>query len=807
MFAVCLLAAAVSAAAEDEQIEEVVVQGSLRSLPGENVESVFGFGKSLLETPRSASTISSDQLERFAIDDIDELIVLAPGTFTQSFFGVAGALDVRGTPGEIYFRGLRRLDNPGNYPTPIGASDRVDIVRGPATPIMGPSKIGGYLNFSPKSARAEGGQYMTEQEGAIGYTAGSWRKSVLTAEVGGPARIAGKDLGYYLYAEVEDSDSFYENTATDQTVVQASFDMDLNDRVRLQWGGMYHDFSGNQIAGWNRVTQDLIDNGTYITGDPFDIGLDVDGDGAISHQEHDINGDGFTGDLNPFAPAIVPGDPSTIDEVFAFGDLSLLALDPATVGTAQLRRDQVLVAPEDLLENESYTLYFDVIYEMDNGVEIKNQMFYDTYDNLNENAYGFSQFSESWVFEDRVVVSGVATGGDFVTNWQLSPSIRYTDFKRGQDYVNEYFDRRDLTGPYTPLSRRRLSTQIDDDYTEYNEGDYLNFGMAALVDVSHSSGLEGLFGVRWDYLDLNGSTPIDKLLLGTPFAFCTTFDPDACGVAPSASDTVDGWSWTASVSYGTDIGLRPYITASEQSTVVASQGADITANNIAAGGAFDTSQLLEGGIKGSFLDGRLYTAISFYRQERVDFSAQDIVTNQSTETEGMEFEARWAVNDQLLVTLGYSNIEVRNLTTEQGGGTFSFIGADDLPNVRGDQLFAGVLGGIVQLGNRDARRAGIPENIWSATATYDFGNGLAVNASIADVDSVPSGFSGSVTLPDYTLVNLGGVYETEKWLFSFTVNNATDEEYFRSNFPNLFGSAIVLPELPRNYSARVQYRF
>ncbi|MDA8962403.1 TonB-dependent receptor, partial [Congregibacter sp.] len=76
------------------EMEEVVVTGSLRSLPGEDVE-VFGFGKSLLETPRSASTISFEQMDRFNITDIDELVAFAPGTFTQSFFGVAGSLDVR----------------------------------------------------------------------------------------------------------------------------------------------------------------------------------------------------------------------------------------------------------------------------------------------------------------------------------------------------------------------------------------------------------------------------------------------------------------------------------------------------------------------------------------------------------------------------------------------------------------------------------------------------------------------------------------------------------------------------------------
>ncbi|HSG89366.1 MAG TPA: TonB-dependent receptor [Pseudomonadales bacterium] len=772
-------------AAEENRVEEIVVQGSLRSLPGENVESIFGFGKSLLETPRSASTISSDQIERFAITDIDQLVVLAPGTFTQSFFGVAGSLDIRGTPGETYFRGVRRLDNPGNYPTPIGASDRIDIVRGPASPIMGPSKIGGYMNFVPKSARAGGGQYLADTEGAVSYTAGSFEKSVITAEVGGPATVAGQDLGYYLYAEVENSDSFYQNSATDQTILQASFDMDLSDNLRIEFGGMYHDYEGNQIAGWNRLTQDLVDNGTYVTGNPFP--LDTDGDGLISHVEYD-NGGGY----NPFTPFIVAGSDATLDDLLIFGDVSLLALDPTTVGTAKLDRDQVLVAADDTLQNEVTTLYFDTIYTTDGDIQIKNQLFYESYDNLNENAYGFSQFHDSWVVEDKLVISGLWTGGGFETQWAISPSLRYTDFEHGDDFDNEYFDRRDLTGPSTALDRRQLSTRINREYTTYSQGDYLNFGIAALVDIEHESGLAGTFGWRWDTIEMDSTQP---------GVFVRS------GETVKADDTRNGVSWSASISYGTPIGLRPYITASEQSTTIAGQGAEIDPGTIAAGGAFDTSELLEAGVKGSFLEDTLYFALSYYEQERTDFSAQSIVTNQSTKTEGWEFETRWVVTEQLLVTAGYSNIEVINLNTEQNGGRFSFIGSDDLPNVAPELLYGGTLGGIVQLGNRSAQRAGTPENILSATATYDFLNGLALNASAVYVEEVDASFSGSVELPDYTLLNLGAVYETDNWLFSLTVNNVTDEDYFRANFPNLFGGQIVLPELPRNYSARAQYRF
>ena len=89
---------------------------------------------------------------------------------------------------------------------------------------------------------------------------------------------------------------------------------------------------------------------------------------------------------------------------------------------------------------------------------------------------------------------------------------------------------------------------------------------------------------------------------------------------------------------------------------------------------------------------------------------------------------------------------------------------------------------------------------------YPFAEGR-LNASLVHADEVASGFSQSVELPSYTLLNLGAIYEFGNWAVSGTINNVTDEEYFRSNFPNLFGTQIVLPELPINWSAKVQYRF
>ncbi|MDE0644822.1 MAG: TonB-dependent receptor [Gammaproteobacteria bacterium] len=798
----------------NEDMEEVIVVGSQNSQPHESVESVFGFEQSLLEIPRSASTISEEMLARFDMRDIDELIALAPGSFTQSFFGVAGSLDVRGTPGETYFRGVRRLDNPGNYPTPIGASDRIDIVRGPASPIYGPAKIGGYLNFVPKSARIEAtDEFIDQIIGAISLSVGSWNKQIITVEVGGATTRGGKNLGYYLYSEFENSGSYYRNHGTDQTLIQTSFDVDLSANLHLEFGGMFHEFSGKQNAGWNRLTQDLIDHGMYITGQPHP--LDTDGDGKISHQEFDVNGDGFT-DLNPFAPGLIPRSPDELDTVTTglcfigqtpvFGCVPEL-LNLLNVGTTILDTSLVLTSPDDVLDNEVLTLYFDVIYQPSEiGWKWTNQIFFEMYDNLNENAYGFSQFHNSWVVENKLVGSRYWEREYSSIAVQISPSLRYTSFDHGDDYTNEYFDRRDLSVPGSSLDTRLLSTQIDDDYTEYYIGDYLDIGLAAMTNISWNNGVNLLAGIRYDSIDMESRQPIEKLLFASANNFCVPPDLSCAHIA--AENRYAGFSGTLSVNYYINPGFIPYATVSKQSTVIAGQGAELTTRNVADGRVWDSSTLYELGLKVSLLNNALYIASAFYEQERTDFLAQAIVTNQATRTRGTEFEMRWVVNDPLLITLGYSNMEVINLNTLAAGQRFSFVGAEDLPGIAPETFYGGSLvGTIVQSGIAGARRAGVPRTIASMTATYEFSPNFAISGNAVDVDSVYSGYSKSVKLPAYLLVNAGVVVNVGKWTLSATVKNLSDERYFRSNFPNLFGGVVVLPELPRHFQVRTQFQW
>jgi len=788
--AAALLLGAVDALAETGpvppagELEEIVVSGDrLDVMQTKPVDSVFGFDKTVLETPRSLTTITNDLLTKTIITGINDLVALTPGSFTQSFFGVAGSLDVRGTAGENYFRGVRRIDNPGNYPTPIGASDSIDIVRGPASPIFGPSKVGGYLNFNPKFKKATDDD-QSEPAGDIGVTGGSWGKKVLHAEVNGPTTLFGKPLGYALYGESENSDSYYQNTHTAQTVAQASFDLKISDSLHAEFGAMYQYFKGNQIAGWNRVTQQLIDNGTYITGSPPSVGNNSLG--LITQANANAAG------LNS-AFLFNPNTMTAADILTAVSANPNYAL--VNPGTTHISGNQVLVAPGDTLGDNVTDVYFDLIANLDNGLKLANKSFFEYLDNINENAYGFSQYAKTYAFEDQFNVTAKLPVNDwFTTNVEFGPSIRYQSFDFGDDFNGEYFDRRDITQPSGPLDARALATRGLDLYSDHIHGHYTDLGVAFLADTSLFGKLNLLTGVRGDHFDMHANELTDA-----------TSSP---GLAASGSK--GAFSYSGSVSYDLPAHIVPYVTYAKQVSIITGEGGDIDPVQLSQGNAVAASTLKEAGIKTNQLDGHLFAAVDYFIQQRTDFAAQDEVSNNTTQAKGVEFETRYVVNPEVTVTGAFTSMAVYNLSAAAGGEQFTFLGGGDLKGVNPALIYGGTVGALLPVDPRGSLKAGLPKTLYSVNVYLSadpWVQGLSGSVAVTHSAKAFSGFSQAVTLPSYTLVNAGLRFERGKWSLNAEVKNLTDARYFRANFPDLFGSSVVLPELPRNYLLSGTFRF
>lgn len=811
----------------EEEGEEVVeletfvageeVEDDLGLLQTEPVESVFGFDKSILETPRAVSSISAEFLDEFNVTNINDIVSFVPGTFTTSFFGVAGSLDVRGTSAENYFRGVKRINNEGNFPTAIGASDRIDVIRGPMSPIAGPGKVGGALNFVPKSARAETGQYLEKPTGSLGYTIGSWDKSVVKGELGGPTTVFGKSAGFYLYAEIENSDTYFVNDFNRQNLIQGTLNFELNDTWRVESGFMYQEWRGHENGGWNRVTQELIDDQVYITGQPA-INIDSqfgDGNGLIDEVEMDAfeafqEANFDSGSFFAVAPGGVPfDDPTCFAGITVFClnadsgaaltqdlvDQFNLGLDPATVGTRKLNASQVLIDETDQYDTDANVIYLDLIGELDSGLTITNKLYYEEVEYINVDGYGFTKIADTWVIEDQLIFAFGYEGDSISADFQISPSIRYTDAFYALDFSDEVFDRTDLTVGFNALSLQQVPSRSPaESWSAYINSDYWQYGLAFLMDTSIAENLNILLGVRYDYVDIeaedgDGAGPVVLRNFGAG--------------EREGDDTDDAVTWSASISY--NLGpVTPYVTVAEQSSIVSGSASDVSVGNVIDGTFLGESELTEYGVKASLLDGRLYASVAFYEQERIAFNAQNPVNNQANEAKGFEVEMRTVLNDRFSFVATYSDIEIDVI--QESGIAFSYMGAANFPQIDPASVFGGAITADHFVGKR-AARGGIPEVSWSISGTQSWTEKFRTGFSYTWVDETASSVIGGIILPDYEVLNLNATYETDAYRVSLYLANVTDELYFRGNFPSLYGNNAVLPSVPRNWQAEFVYKF
>ena len=247
-----------------------------------------------------------------------------------------------------------------------------------------------------------------------------------------------------------------------------------------------------------------------------------------------------------------------------------------------------------------------------------------------------------------------------------------------------------------------------------------------------------------------------------------------------------------------------------QTTVVAGEGSELYGFNIAEGNVLGQSQLLEGGLKGNFLDKHLYAAVSIYKQKRTAAGGESGLTNQILQTKGLEAEMRWSVDKHLLVTASFTHLKVLNIGALESASHayFNYFGAGDYPGVNPALIFGGSQIGNIFITNETlAQRPGEPENVASATATYAFDNGIALTGDISHVDSVFANYTRTVQLPAYWLANAGISYTTGPLLFRVVVKNVNNARYFRAGGQDLFGADIALPQLPRSWQATLKYKF
>ncbi len=248
------------------------------------VNSAFGFDKSLTDAPKAITLISTQQLESVGVRVSDDLVKVAPSTYSNFRYGLQGNISIRNQTSDFYFRGMKRIDPQGNFRTMWGANDGLEIVRGPASPIYGLGRIGGYVNFIPKTARATTGKYLEGVSGNERLTLGAYDKKIASLDLAGPLNLKDHPAGFAVYGYWEDSGSYFQNSFDKQKLIQTTLTVDLTHDLRMETGFVYHNSNGGLPGGTNRTTHDQIATDTYWSG-AFSYQLDENRDGQISERE------------------------------------------------------------------------------------------------------------------------------------------------------------------------------------------------------------------------------------------------------------------------------------------------------------------------------------------------------------------------------------------------------------------------------------------------------------------------------------------------------------------------------------------
>ena len=779
--------------AEPAVLDDVVVTAHydpLGRLQKSATDGFLGLDRSLLETPRSASRVSVDTIARYGMQNVDDLVTAVPGAFTASFFGVPGNLNVRGTLADTYFQGFKRIENRGSASSNLGAAAYVEVLRGPSSPIYGPGKVGGLLNFIPKSARGANTRYADTLGGGVNVTVGSYGRRNAAADLVVPL---GKG-GLAFYVEREDSDSYYRNIHPKHWNLQASYVGDLGGGWSTEINLMRFKESGRiQSPGWNRVTQDLIDNGVYITGRDTDL-KDLDGSGMVEYGEID-------------AAFGASGGTSNIRQILEYGgkNNAKFALDEG-VGATKLDRRNIMADAADHNDSETFTAYGAVKKEMSNGSVLTLAGFMDEFSNDRFNSFGFAADYYARAFEGRVTFKFPARFGDHLhADTIVGAAYRDHKAKQYESFLSGYIglNRRDLSRGSTAADRiatPRVKSGLEM-WDSRHHMEWNSRSVFGLSDVTLFDRFSVLAGLRWDRYEVDAINK-GETVFGTKNKW--------------VSNTDDAVTWSLSARYETPWGLTPYLTYAKPRSLESTQTGGVSVGSVQNKLFISPSELKEAGVKFSLFDGSLLGGAAYYEQFR---RSTDLLGNVSGNTsEGFELEAHWLASSNLSFTAALTLQETKVDAPGKGKGEYLELRPEQFGIANPALAYGGTFavnnaGSLAELTCGYVVRT-MPDTVVSVFGSYTtdpfpfMGDrataGLTAGATY--VSETGGILSNSIRLPEYTLAKLAAFVKVRDMTVSVNVDNLFDKTYF-TPAAEVYKEVSVMPGLPRMVRLNLAYRF
>lgn len=716
--------------------------------------SVFGTDDNIVDVPRNVTIISRQQLTDISITDVLDFSKLTSSAFTTTNFGAPSNASIRGQSSDLFINGVRaRITSNGNgLPVDFNSVESVNIVKGPATAVQGSSMyVGGFIDLISKRP------YFDIAKGSVSYTLGSYNTNRWTVDTGGPFS---KQLAYRFSYSGEDTKGYYTDGKKETHSVYgaatwrptANYELFLNAQT----------FFGVYTENWgvNRVTQDLIDNGNYVTG---------------------IN-------INNGATA-TPSDPQNSRNILGGGNT--IAWGPSV----KLNRHTRLLRPGNQSDGVEFSVQAIQTAKISSDLNLKNTSYLSHTERNTLSTYYYSEVIDpSWFAENRT---------EFIyslKNLSLNSGLdlRYQRTKAYDDYFFEPVNAWDLTKDHTFIN-------------VYNSIDFAKNKGFAIPGWPNRFAQPGIF--NGDTNDSSGTT-VGAFAQGTwkvneqfNVVGGLRFDRFNAKVRepllpPFPEANISVWlpNVNGSVVYKASANSSVYFTYnfSKNTSGAVGNGGGITGWN-AAGTGLDResfqqpSTLYELGTKYSLANGKVFLNFAVYDQKRTAKSTSSTVI-QNFRYKGFESEINFQPNKRLYATASYSYIDAESSAGFQYG---LFGGASEVPPANKGATLP--IGTVKQV-------SGLPQHLFNGLVSYSFDNGFGLNTNIVVTGEMNNNTSGSLVIPMQYTLDAGASYKYKKWDFRVSVLNATNEENWSP--PNAVygnGSILALPGTQLQFTVKMSF--
>lgn len=786
---------------------ESAVERSTTLLPTSRpVDSVYGFSRSLVDTPRSVTVITPEALVQRGLTTVYDLAAVVPGSTVINYYGVPGVPTTRGLTSSLYFNGMQRVWNRNGFPTSFGSFESMDYVRGPAPGTYGATSPGGFVNFIPKSP------YYDKRRGSIKVTVGENNEYNAQVDIGGPLLAFGKPAAFRVSVTGQKADSFYEGIKNDYTSVYGSFKMRVSDAISLFGGGEYYSHRSKENPGWNRVTQDLIDHGNYVFGAPLN---DLTGgslrltlpSGKVLNFVNTSPGfvnraaletatpfGGTRGDfdgsflaMNGFATSGFRPDLTAANADATYLYRYLGAINNPGARTVKLDASRIVTDAPDYTNADTTLFFLDAIATPSSTLKVSNKFFVDAYSRDKVSSYGYGELGRNITLEDKILVEQQLTGlGN--TRLAYGTSLRYEDSLAKTEFTVEPFSRRDLSAGPSSNDRLRSGDQRDSGGINYwdpfgsFESQLLTVGVFLNPEISFNDRFSLLLSARWDNASWDRAVPFD---LGADF-----------NSGPRPSGGISYTNFSLSPVFKLSPTVSAYATAQKGTSY---QGYFVSGSVDLGDANFQESSLAEVGVKTSAWEGTLFAAVDVFYQELVHFDARGGAAIPQR-GKGVEAESTLVISRALTLT-GNVTWQQHFFRTETLPGGFVPLTAEEITRYAG--IYYADFGGRP---NPGGPRFGIPEWTGSLFANYSLGRGLGMSGGPTFTSSVWGNADKTLRLPSFTLWNVSLSYTRPTWDVIISGKNLFNERYFHP-YDAFAANAVILPGEPSHYSVALRLKF